>query len=266
MRNASDCSLLTNPAQVTWKQSAAKANLARNFPYYHRGSPKRLRCTCGAFNISTIILKLIKVTCWTCKKFYYLKNIHIFCVRAKNARGTHRKGRKNFENQPVARTGGLYKIHVVLCSKLADVRAKEVNKVDTWKCVIFNVILQCPSGSCSQNSFYRLTMSNRGWPCVMRVDSACLISGLPHGTRLGSLLVHQSVQFVLAETAPVTSRTAFVLRIPSDIHTTKCCALSSECCRALSRHTQDKINCLFCQADLKPNCKRCGQTRSISFY
>jgi len=54
----------------------------------------------------------------------------------------------------------------------------------------------------------------------MRVDSACLISGLPHGTRLGSLLVHQSVQFVLAETAPVTSRTAFVLRIPSDIHTT----------------------------------------------
>ena len=66
-----------------------------------------------------------KESCCMSKKFYYFKTKHISLP--KYASSTVAKDTKTSEIPPVGFIGGLYKVHLVMCSKLTELQAKNVN-------------------------------------------------------------------------------------------------------------------------------------------
>ena len=111
--------------------------MGKHCSQHNRGVRKRFRCTGAFFNHSAVIHLV-----WPWKiNLLHVNNILLFqnqtqtllkvrVVRIEKTRRIHEK----LQITPVALFSGLYKIHVVMYSKLNEV-CKKVNQVETWKCV-----------------------------------------------------------------------------------------------------------------------------------
>ena len=99
--------------------------------YFHLNQSlrKRSRCTRTCLNNSETIPKLISKKHVACRKKFIIsktKTYHSQKTRVVRFEPT-RKIHENISNSPVAFIAGLYKAHVVMWSKLAEVHAKKEN-------------------------------------------------------------------------------------------------------------------------------------------